>query len=143
MPGGCAGRNAIAGLRRGPARRKVARRECREGGVDYVIGWVRVKPGHRDVFLSLVQPFLEATRQEPGVLSYEFLLSYEDPDRFVVIERYATAEAHEAHVNAAHYATFWNLLQALVEESRFENIGVGGIFTETIGPVTDQAGSVQ
>ena len=37
----------------------------------YVIGWLRLQPGKRDEFLTLMRPFIEKTCQEDGVDFFE------------------------------------------------------------------------
>ena len=38
----------------------------------FVIGWLTLKPGTRDEFMTLCRPFIAATREEEGVDFFEF-----------------------------------------------------------------------
>jgi len=88
----------------------------------YVIGWLKLKPGKRDEFLTLMRPFTEKTRQEEGVDFFECHPSSTESDTVLVVERYRTAEDHDLHHQTAHFADIWGHVQRLCVEGRFENI---------------------
>jgi quinol monooxygenase YgiN len=52
---------------------------------------------------ALLARHAAATRAEPGNLDFVALRSFEDPDAFVLYERYAGPEAFEAHTTSPHY----------------------------------------
>ena len=55
-------------------------------------------PGRRADLLRLSKAYVEeCTAEEPGTLSFTFLLDEQDADRYYAIERYADRAAHEAH----------------------------------------------
>jgi len=58
-----------------------------------------------DVFAALLTT-TEASRQEPGVVSFEALRSSNDPRIMLVVERYDSREAYEAHKDTDHYAAW-------------------------------------
>lgn len=62
-----------------------------------------VRPEHSDNWLSHVDAFTRATRQEPGNLFFEWSRSVDDPDQFVLLEGFASAAAGEQHVNSEHF----------------------------------------
>ncbi|UNO44316.1 putative quinol monooxygenase [Streptomyces sp. MST-110588] len=64
-----------------------------------------VRPERSGEWLSLVEDFTTATRQEPGNVFFEWSRSVEDPHTFVLIEAFASGEAGEAHVNSEHFQT--------------------------------------
>jgi (4S)-4-hydroxy-5-phosphonooxypentane-2,3-dione isomerase len=64
---------------------------------------VHVKPEHVDDFIAATKANHEASVQEPGNLRFDVLQSAREPERFVLYEAYATAEAAAAHKEAAHY----------------------------------------
>jgi len=90
--------------------------------MDYVIGWMTVRPGERDEFFESSLEFVRATKAEPGTLFFELHKSSENPDVVVAIEAYVNAEVHEAHVKSAHFAAFWHLFQRYVLTGKFENV---------------------
>ncbi|QGV80091.1 putative quinol monooxygenase [Streptomyces ficellus] len=63
-----------------------------------------VRPEYRDQWLTLVDGFTRATRAEPGNLFFDWSRDVEDPDRFVLLEAFADAEAGAAHVGSDHFA---------------------------------------
>jgi len=59
--------------------------------------------GKGDEVAALLATHTAATRAEPGNLDFVALRSNEDPDAFVLYERYAGQEAFEAHTASPHY----------------------------------------
>lgn len=53
---------------------------------------------------ALLLPLAEASRAEPGNVSYEVLVNVDDPYAFAIVERYADRAAFDAHLASAHYA---------------------------------------
>ncbi len=66
------------------------------GMYDLAFRMTAVAGDEDDVFAAL-QTTAEASRQEPGVQSFEALRSSNDPRTMLVVERYASREAYEAH----------------------------------------------
>ena len=99
----------------------------------YVIGWIRIKPGQREDFLVKCRSFFEVTRAEPGVVSFEFLPSLDDPDVVVAIESYISPEAHDTHRATPHFETFRALIKSHVMGGRFEAIVTDAVAKETVG----------
>lgn len=80
----------------------------------FIVAKFAVRPEHSDTWLAQVDAFTRATRQEPGNLWFEWSRSVEDPDRFVLVEAFADAEAGTAHVRSEHFATACAQLPALL-----------------------------
>ena len=59
--------------------------------------------GCGDQVAALLARHAAATQAEPGNLDFVALRSFEDTDTFVLYERYANAEAFEAHTSSPHY----------------------------------------
>jgi|SoiMethySBSTD1v2_1073268.scaffolds.fasta_scaffold3332952_2 quinol monooxygenase YgiN len=62
--------------------------------------------GDEDGVWAALVTTAEASRQEPGVHWFEALRSGNDPRTMLVVERYASREAYEAHKETAHYAAW-------------------------------------
>ncbi|WP_155059547.1 putative quinol monooxygenase [Streptomyces blattellae] len=62
-----------------------------------------VRPEYRDQWPGLVADFTAATRAEPGNLFFEWSADTADPDRFVLLEAFASQEAGVEHVNSGHF----------------------------------------
>lgn len=88
--------------------------------MDFVFGWVKMHPGKRKEFMSLMPAHLAKQRKIPGVLWLEFNESYEDPDTVVMTAAFANAAAHAAQV--AGDADIIAKLETIGIEGRFENI---------------------
>ena len=59
---------------------------------------VNAQPGRRAELLQVSKPYVEAcVAEEPGTLSFTFLLDEQDADRYYAIEQYADRAAHQAH----------------------------------------------
>ena len=68
----------------------------------YVVATSQVKPDQRDAFIKGAKECIAATRQEKGCLSYESHTSINDPNLFVVVERWETRDDLTAHSKAPH-----------------------------------------
>ena len=68
----------------------------------YVIATSQVKPECREAFITGAKQCIAATRQEKGCVSYENHTSINDPNLFVVVERWETREDLNAHGRAPH-----------------------------------------
>ncbi|MEU7990110.1 putative quinol monooxygenase [Streptosporangium canum] len=64
-----------------------------------------VRPERSEEWLSLVDDFTRATRQEPGNVFFEWSRSVETPHQFVLLEAFASSAAGEAHVGSEHFKT--------------------------------------
>ncbi|MFD7665795.1 putative quinol monooxygenase [Streptomyces sp. NPDC059788] len=69
----------------------------------FIVVKFTVRPEHQDSWLSLVDDFTQATRQEPGNLFFEWSTSVDDPRQFVLVEGFADREAGDRHVNSEHF----------------------------------------
>ena len=59
--------------------------------------------GKGDEVAALLSRHTVATRAEPGCRDFVALRGVEDPDSFVLYERYTGQEAFEAHTASPHY----------------------------------------
>ncbi|WP_406456600.1 antibiotic biosynthesis monooxygenase [Streptomyces sp. NBC_00876] len=75
-----------------------------------------VRTAERDNWLPAVEDFTLATRQEPGNVFFEWSRSVENPDQFVLLEAFASAEAGAVHVQSAHFAAAMDTMADLVAE---------------------------
>ncbi|MEV4180636.1 putative quinol monooxygenase [Streptosporangium canum] len=64
-----------------------------------------VRPERSEEWLSLVDDFTRATRQELGNVFFEWSRSVETPHQFVLLEAFASSAAGEAHVGSEHFKT--------------------------------------
>ena len=68
----------------------------------YVVATSHVKPESRDAFIKGAKAYITETRKEKGCHSYESHTSINDPNLFVVVERWETREDLTAHGKAPH-----------------------------------------
>ncbi|MBP2401290.1 putative quinol monooxygenase [Streptomyces syringium] len=71
----------------------------------FIVVKFTVRPERSDEWLTLVDDFTQATRQEPGNVFYEWSRSVDDPHQFVLVEAFKDARAGEEHVNSEHFRT--------------------------------------
>ncbi|MCB5165388.1 antibiotic biosynthesis monooxygenase [Streptomyces bambusae] len=64
----------------------------------------QVRPEHSDDWLTIVDDFTRATRNEPGNLFYDWSRSVDDPNCYTLLEGFADAEAGRVHVASDHFA---------------------------------------
>lgn len=65
----------------------------------HIVAVLYAKPGHEARLRTRLAELVAPSRQEPGNLRYELLLDEADPRRFVLVERWETADAHARHHN--------------------------------------------
>ena len=63
----------------------------------------RARTGHAEEVAALLGELAVASRSEAGCLLYEVGRNEAEPDRFVLLERYADQAAFEAHQQTEHY----------------------------------------
>jgi quinol monooxygenase YgiN len=71
-----------------------------------VVARARVRTGQAARLLAAVAPFVAASRAEPGCVEYDIYVSATEYEEIASVERWASAAAAEAHLAAAHTATF-------------------------------------
>ena len=72
-----------------------------------------VRAKYADDFPSLVRDYVDASRAEPGCLSFDWYRSADDPNLYVLIELFLDDAAGQAHVASAHFQ------QAILEMPRW------------------------
>ena len=88
----------------------------------YVIGWLKLRPGARDEFMTLARPFVAETLKEDGMIFFEFHHNSFDPDGVVVVECYRDHATHERHWTTSHFKEMWAHVERLTLEGHFENV---------------------
>jgi quinol monooxygenase YgiN len=68
-----------------------------------VIARHTVREGEEDVVLAALDRLIAAARTEPGTLAFDAFHSREQPGRYVLLERYVSREAFEAHRATPHF----------------------------------------
>lgn len=74
-----------------------------------------IRADRSDEWLSLVDEFTQATRAEPGNLFFEWSRSVANPNQFVLVEGFESAEAGEAHVTSEHFKTAMSWIPGVIE----------------------------
>ncbi|MFZ0668047.1 MAG: putative quinol monooxygenase [Acidimicrobiales bacterium] len=62
-----------------------------------------VRPKYADDFPSLIEEFTNATRAEPGNISFDWYRSADDPNLWLCVEAFRDRESGDAHVASAHF----------------------------------------
>ena len=95
------------------------------------------KPEFRDTFLDEVADFTAGTRAEEGVLWFDWSVSVDDPNQFVLVEAFRDGEAGQAHVSTSHFAEGIQTLQRLVAKTPdIINVEVPGTSWSKMGEIT-------
>jgi quinol monooxygenase YgiN len=81
-----------------------------------VHGFVRVRPGSLTTVLTAAARMSEASRAEPGCLSYHCAQDVGDPNTLVLVEEWVSDEALQTHLNAPAFAAFVETLRPAVAE---------------------------
>jgi quinol monooxygenase YgiN len=62
-----------------------------------------VRAKYADQFPELVADFTDATRAEPGCISFDWYRSTDDPNLYMLVELFRDEEAGKAHVESEHF----------------------------------------
>jgi len=62
-----------------------------------------VRAKYADEFPQLVRAYVEASRAEPGCISFDWYRSADDPNLYVLIELFTDDDAGQAHVSSPHF----------------------------------------
>ena len=71
-----------------------------------IAGEIEIDPVHRDAAVATARRMMEATRKEPGCISYVFSGDLFEPGRFRLFEEWESQEALEQHFETPHMAEF-------------------------------------
>ena len=90
----------------------------------HVLAIVTARPGQRGPLLALFRTIVPAVRAEPGCIEYCATVDADDfqgfsktaagTDTFIVVEKWASAEALETHAVAAHMRDYGAKAKALI-----------------------------
>jgi quinol monooxygenase YgiN len=67
---------------------------------------MRFAPEDRERVVEVLRPLTEASRQEPGCVTYIPHELADDPNTLVIYEQFRDAAAQEAHRNSAHFREY-------------------------------------
>lgn len=76
-----------------------------------------VLPEYRDRWLPAVESFTQAVRAEPGNLWFDWSVSADDPDQFVLVEAFTDADAGAEHVATAHFKAAMELMPSMLAKT--------------------------
>jgi len=68
--------------------------------------YMQIQPEQEAAFLEEIQTLIEATRQEPGNISYELMKSTETDYAYARIELWKDMEAAGLHNTSEHFTSF-------------------------------------
>ncbi|GEL16404.1 putative quinol monooxygenase [Pseudonocardia asaccharolytica] len=83
----------------------------------FIVVKFTIRPEHTDEWLSRVDEFTRATRNEPGNLFFEWSKSVDNPNQFVLVEAFASSQAGEEHVKSDHFKTAMAWMPDVVAET--------------------------
>lgn len=85
----------------------------------YCVAVTLAKAEHLEAVKAALEALVPLGQQEKGVLQYEMYVDQGEPRRFVFMEKWESAEAFQAHVNAPHVQEFLKATDGLIEENFF------------------------
>jgi quinol monooxygenase YgiN len=86
-----------------------------------------VRPEQSDSWIERTAAFTRATRAEPGNLFFEWSRSVDDPNQFVLLEAFASADAGAVHVASDHFkAAMETMAEAIATVPEIVNVEVPG-----------------
>ncbi len=93
----------------------------------FIVVKFQVKPEFTDSFMERVADYTQKTRAEAGNLWFDWSISVENPNEFVLVEAFRDDEAAAAHVNSAHFTEGLDAMrQVLVATTKIVSRKVDG-----------------
>jgi len=80
--------------------------------------FVHVKPVDVEAFKQATIVNAVCSRKEPGIARFDVVQEREDPTRFVLVEVYRTEEDTLRHKETAHYQTWRDTVERMMESPR-------------------------
>jgi len=77
---------------------------------------IQVKQEFIDVFNKATVINAVSSSKEPGIISFNVFQQFDDPTKFLLLEVYKTPEDQAKHKETAHYNTWRNIAEPLMEE---------------------------
>lgn len=93
----------------------------------YLISTAYLRPGTRDACLEHAHAIIAASRKEPGCISYDAHTSVTDPDRIVLVERWESRAALDAHFQTEHFRVWRAAIAPYVLSRQMEVITPAGV----------------
>lgn len=79
---------------------------------------LHVKPECLEAFREATMENARRSRQEPGIVRFDFLEQSDDPTRFTLVEVYRDADAPARHRETTHYNTWVQKVPDMLMEPR-------------------------
>jgi quinol monooxygenase YgiN len=79
-----------------------------------VHGMIPIRPDCRERALKLARGMSEATRAEPGCISYDFYVGLSDPNTLMLFQEWENMDALMRHFQTAHMEEFLRRLPTVV-----------------------------
>jgi quinol monooxygenase YgiN len=79
-----------------------------------VHGTIPIRPEYREQALELARGMTEATRAEPGCISYDFYVGLSDPHTLLLFQEWESMEALMRHFQTLHMEEFLQALPKVV-----------------------------
>jgi len=83
----------------------------------FIVVKFTIRTDRSNEWLSLVDEFTRATRQEAGNLFFEWSRNVDNPHQFVLVEAFESGQAGEMHVNSEHFKTAMTWMPDVIAET--------------------------
>ncbi|HZS22817.1 MAG TPA: putative quinol monooxygenase [Pseudonocardiaceae bacterium] len=83
----------------------------------FIVVKFTIRADQSDEWLARSDEFTQATRNEPGNLFFDWSRSVDNPNQFVLVEAFESAEAGQAHVNSEHFRAAMAWMPDLIAET--------------------------
>lgn len=81
-----------------------------------IVAHIELKPGTREELMPVLKTLVEESKKEEGNIAYDLFEHLKNPDKFVMIETWASKEAIDAHSKMPHYINFGKALHDKTEK---------------------------
>ena len=93
-----------------------------ESKVVNLVYQVQVKPESKDDILKAFETLVSETRKEKGCIIYDLFQNGEDPNNFILIEKWATQEDLDNHSTSDHFKDYLNDSDGKFEKAELKKV---------------------
>jgi len=84
-----------------------------------LLAYLNIQPGAKQPFLEAAKDVILKSRQEPGVIIYNFHQSLENPSQFVIYELFKSEADLQFHRNSPHVVGFLKTVNPMLVPNGF------------------------
>ncbi len=80
-----------------------------------IIATILIKDEFRNELMEVFKTVVDATRREPGCISYKLNQDVKDSNKYIILEEWKDQQAIDSHNASDHFQTFAKAIQGKID----------------------------